>query len=65
MRLVSLLALAFTLGSTTALAQAGPAAGQVAGAQDGDHHDHDDEIVVTGVGSQVSQGGVSQAHPSF
>ena len=49
MRLVSLLALAFTLGSTTALAQAGPAAGQVAGAQDGDHHDHDDEIVVTGV----------------
>lgn len=49
MRLVSLLALAVALVPTTVSAQTEPAPDAAPAAQDDDHHDHDEDIVVTGV----------------
>ena len=49
MRLVSLLALSVALVPTPILAQTEPAAAPSTAAQDDDHHDHADEIVVTGI----------------
>ena len=49
MRLVSLLAVTVALIPATALAQTEPAPAPAPTAEDDDHHDHADEIVVTGV----------------
>ena len=49
MRPVSLLALTVALVPSTAFAQTEPAPAPTATAEEGDHHDHSDEIVVTGV----------------
>ena len=52
MRLVSLFALSIALAPVSALAQEAPAPAAPApnsSAQEDDHHDHSDEIVVTGI----------------
>ena len=60
-RSISLLALAISLAPSAAMAQTAPTASITETAQDDDHHEHSDEIVVTGIRRKAGDvlGGIS------